>query len=139
MIALDLFFGVTVSCLPVLAGQLPKTWSKVKSFTGSHGRSQGSQRDPTHRGAEAGSRRKGGEVGKYGEEDPERQPNMSRVEDSVELLRQPSQPNMAMIRGHPPLTSGGYLDFEFSKQVSRNESLESTATATATPPLETKH
>lgn len=132
-ILLDLFFGIVVASLPILYGQLPKTWTWFKSYTRSHGLSMSGHRELTNTHPDSMSKRNGGGDGEiYVHTDIERHANL--VDDQVELLEQPRRPAMALTSHHHipmsrvHITGGGNTDNEFSKLPSCNESLDSTVT-----------
>lgn len=122
-----------MASLPILYGQLPKTWSMFRSYTHTHGLSHTGHRNGTNNHTDLMSVRKGGDGEIYVHTDIECH---GGTDDQVELLEQPCRPAAAALTSrHQPtsrvIITGGEMDREFSKQASCNESLESTAT----PPI----
>lgn len=126
-IILDLFFGVLVASLPILAGQLPKSWGLFKAYAHNHSHSQ-TQRTQTLPESAIGSDRT--KIGIYHHPDLESKSNNFRLEgdDEIELLHQNTikvpesshHPNSAFV-------AMGDLDLgsKSEKELSRNESLGS--------------
>lgn len=127
-VLIDLFFGLLVASLPVLQGQLPKSWGLFKAYAHSHNHSHRSKPLP---GSTAGTDRT--KQGIYHQYDLESKSNnfRSEVDDEIELLAQ--RKTRPPADGHqPPMVfiTAGDVESKTSKasktsnQQSRDESPE---------------
>ena len=86
-ILIDLFFGVIVASLPVLYGQLPKTWSIFRAYTRTYLHSNSHRSQTLHETTSGTDRTKFGIY--HRDDDLESKSNHCRSEgDETELLEQ---------------------------------------------------